>query len=57
MSKKENNSKSNQDLKQLFDSDDDIDSMNIIKDSCINYAANFDKWTVHHYYAMKNRNK
>ena len=57
MSKKENNSKSNQDLKQLFDSDDDIDSMNIIKDSCINYAADFDKWTVHHYYAMKNRNK
>ena len=57
MSKNSKKTISNQQLKQLFDdSDDDMDSANI-KDSCINYATNFDKWTMHHYYAMKNREK
>ena len=58
MSKNQNKTKSNnKQLKQLFDdSDDELDLMNI-KDSCINYTTDFDKWTVHHYYAMKNREK
>ena len=47
----------NQQLKELFDdSDDDMESADI-KDVCINYTTNFDKWTIHHYYAMKNREK
>ena len=47
----------NQQLKELFDdSDDDMESA-YIKDVCINYTTNFDKWTIHHYYAMKNREK
>ena len=58
MSKKQDKTISNNpQLKHLFyDSDDDTDLMNI-KDSCVNFATNFDKWTIHHYYAMKNREK
>ena len=39
------------------DSEDDNDSFNLnsVKESCINYSTDFDKWTVHHYYAMKKR--
>ena len=58
MSKIQNKAISNnQQLKQLFEeSDDDIESMDI-KEACINYSNDFDKWTIHHYYAMKNREK
>ena len=37
------------------DSEDDNDIFNSVKESCINYSTDFDKWTVHHYYAMKKR--
>ena len=58
MSQKQDKTISNNtQLNQLFDeSDGDMDLMNI-KDACINFATNFDKWTIHHYYAMKNREK
>ena len=46
-----------QQLIELFDSDDDIESIDLRKDACINYTTDFDKWTVHHYYAMKKREK
>jgi len=36
-------------------SEDDNDILAPVKESCINYATDFDKWTVHHYYAMKKR--
>ena len=40
----------------LFNSsEDDYDILNSVKESCINYSTDFDKWTVHHYYAMKKR--
>ena len=61
MSKKENVTKSNNNLnniKELFDnSDEEIDTTDVKLDSYINYFTNFDKWTMHHYYAMKNREK
>ena len=58
MSQKQSKTKSNQKLKELFgDSDEDIESINVKNDSYINYATDFNKWTVHHYYAMKNREK
>ena len=45
-------------IKQSFaDSDEDLDSFNGGIASCINYATDFDKWTVHHYYAMKKRSR
>ena len=56
MSKKENTSKSKNNLKELFgDSDAEFDSTDIKTDSIINYIKNFEKWTIHHYYAMKYR--
>ena len=46
---------SNQQFKELFeDSDDDIDST---KDTYINFITDFGKWTIHHYYAIKCREK
>ena len=46
---------SNQQFKELFeDSDDDIDST---KDTYINFITDFSKWTIHHYYAIKCREK
>ena len=59
MSKRKNdtNITSNQIIELFSDSDDDIESLNIRRDACINYTTDFDKWTVHHYYAMKKREK
>ena len=61
MSKIENETKSNNKftkLKDLFDDSDEVmDTTDIKNDSYINYFTNFDKWTMHHYYAMKNREK
>ena len=50
--------KSSKEIIELFnDSDDDIDSLGMGKEACINYTTDFDKWTVHHYYAIKKREK
>ena len=48
---------SQQIIEQFNDSDDDLESSNITREACINYTTDFDKWTVHHYYAMKKREK
>ena len=53
---KKGQSKKSVELIELFnDSDDELDSLN--NNSCINYITDFDKWTEHHYYAMKKREK
>ena len=44
-------------IEQFNDSDDDLELSNITREACINYTTDFDKWTVHHYYAMKKREK
>ena len=51
--------KSSSKIIELFnDSDgDDIESFNNGREACINYMTDFDKWTVHHYFAMKKREK
>ena len=50
--------KSSKEMIELFsDSDDDIDSLDTVREACINYTTDFDKWTVHHFYAMKKREK
>ena len=56
---KKMNTKSSSQIIELFnDSDgDDIESLNNGREACINYTTDFDKWTVHHYYAMKKREK
>ena len=55
---KKTKAKTFEEIKRLFaDSDEDLDSLNGGVDSCINYTTDFDKWTVHHYYAMKKREK
>ena len=57
MSKENNKDKIDKQLKKKFDESDDMENNNINNDACINYFLEFDKWTVHHYYAMKNREK
>ena len=42
---------------QLVDFIEELDAADVKLDSYINYITNFDKWTMHHYYAMKNREK
>ena len=50
--------KSSKEMIELFsNSDDDIDSLDTVREACINYTTDFDKWTVHHFYAMKKREK
>ena len=61
MSNIENSTKAKNNLnniKELFgNSDEELDAADVKLDSYINYITNFDKWTMHHYYAMKNREK
>ena len=61
MSNIENSTKAKNNLnniKELFgNSDEELDAADVKLDSCVNYGTNFDKWTMHHYYAMKNREK